>query len=69
MHQRVGVRSAKQMGVWSSSRAVDVILHFGCAYGPAIACGGPDPRPGIRWERLPRKLSFRVCELGSLARL
>jgi hypothetical protein len=19
------------------------VLHIGCAYGPAVACGGPDP--------------------------
>jgi hypothetical protein len=30
------------------SRATDVCLvHIGCAYGPAVACGGPDPQPGI----------------------
>jgi hypothetical protein len=26
------------------SRATDVCpVHIGCAYGPAVACGGPDP--------------------------
>jgi hypothetical protein len=26
------------------SRATDVCpAHIGCAYGPAVACGGPDP--------------------------
>jgi hypothetical protein len=30
------------------SRATDVCpAHIGCAYGPAVACGGPDPQPGI----------------------
>jgi hypothetical protein len=35
------------------SRATDVCpVHIGCAYGPAVACGGPDPRPGMKGKRL-----------------
>jgi hypothetical protein len=24
------------------------VLHIGCAYGPAVACGGSDPRVGMK---------------------
>jgi hypothetical protein len=24
------------------------VLHIGCAYGPAVACGGPNPRVGMK---------------------
>jgi hypothetical protein len=30
------------------------ILHFGSAYGPAVACGGFDPRVGMKGKRLLR---------------
>jgi hypothetical protein len=42
------------------------VLHIGCAYGPAVACGGIVPRPGMKGKRLLRNdLSvFQACELG-----
>jgi hypothetical protein len=40
-HRRVGVRSARQTGIRVLYRAIDVCpVHIGCAYGPAVACGG-----------------------------
>jgi hypothetical protein len=24
------------------------VLHMGCAYGPTVACGGTDPRVGMK---------------------
>jgi hypothetical protein len=29
------------------------VLHIGCAYGPTAACGGTDPRVGMKGKRLP----------------
>jgi hypothetical protein len=42
------------------------VLHFGSAYGPAVACGGSDPRVGMKGKRLLRNdpLVFQACELG-----
>jgi hypothetical protein len=42
------------------------ILHIGCAYGPTIACGGTDPRVGMKGKRLLRNdhWMFQACELG-----
>jgi hypothetical protein len=42
------------------------ILHIGCAYGPTVACGGTDPRVGMKGKRLFRNdhWMFQVCELG-----
>jgi hypothetical protein len=42
------------------------VLHIGCAYGPAVACGGSDPRVGIKGKRLLRNnlWMFQACELG-----
>jgi hypothetical protein len=42
------------------------VLHFGSAYGPAVACGGPDPRVGMKGKRLLRNdpLVFQACVLG-----
>jgi hypothetical protein len=42
------------------------VLHIGCAYGPAVACGGSDPRVGMKgkwllWDNL---WIFQACELG-----
>jgi hypothetical protein len=28
------------------------VLHNWCAYGPTVACGGLDPRPGMKGKRL-----------------
>jgi hypothetical protein len=36
------------------------VLHIGCAYGPTVACGGPDPRVGMKGKRLLRKRSLDV---------
>jgi hypothetical protein len=30
------------------------VLHIGYAYGPTVACGGPDPRVGMKGKRLLR---------------
>jgi hypothetical protein len=42
------------------------VLHFGSVYGPAVACGGSDPRVGMKGKRLLRNdlLVFQACELG-----
>jgi hypothetical protein len=42
------------------------VLHIGCAYGPTVACGGPDPRVGMKGKRLLRnnRWMFQACELG-----
>jgi hypothetical protein len=42
------------------------VLHIGCAYGPAVACGGIVPRSGMKGKWLLRNdLSvFQACELG-----
>jgi hypothetical protein len=41
-------------------------LHIGCAYGPAVACGGSDPRVEMKGKWLLRnnRWIFQVCELG-----
>jgi hypothetical protein len=41
------------------------VLHIGCAYGPTVACGGPDPRVEIKGKRLLRNdhWMFQACEL------
>jgi hypothetical protein len=42
------------------------VLHIGCAYGPIVACGGPDPRVRMKGKRLLRNDNwmFQACELG-----
>jgi hypothetical protein len=42
------------------------VLHIGCAYGPTVACGGPDPRVGMKGKRLRWNdhWMFQACELG-----
>jgi hypothetical protein len=42
------------------------VLHIGCASGPTVACGGTDPRVGIKGKRLLRNnhWMFQACELG-----
>jgi hypothetical protein len=42
------------------------VLHFGSAYGPAVICGGSDPRVEMKGKRLLRNdpLAFQACELG-----
>jgi hypothetical protein len=42
------------------------ILHIGCAYGPTVACGGPNPRVGMKGKRLLRNdlWIFQACVLG-----
>jgi hypothetical protein len=42
------------------------ILHIGCAYGPTVACRGPDPRVGMKGKWLLRNnlWMFQACELG-----
>jgi hypothetical protein len=40
----VGVHSAWQTGIRDHVVALQTyVLHNWCAYGPAVACGGPDP--------------------------
>jgi hypothetical protein len=56
-----------QLGVRVCSRATAVRpAHIGCAYGPAVACSGPDPRPGMKGKRLLRnhRWMFQACVLG-----
>jgi hypothetical protein len=56
-----------QPGVWSCSRATDIRpADIGSAYGPAVACGGSDPRVGMKGKRLLRnnRWMFQACELG-----
>jgi hypothetical protein len=42
------------------------VLHIGCAYGPTVAYGGPDPRVGMKGKRLLRddRWMFQACESG-----
>jgi hypothetical protein len=42
------------------------VLHIGCAYGPTIACGGTDPRVGMKGKQLlwNDHWMFQACELG-----
>jgi hypothetical protein len=42
------------------------ILPIGCAYGPTVACGGPNPRVRMKGKRLLRNdlFMFQACELG-----
>jgi hypothetical protein len=42
------------------------VLHIGCAYGPTVTCGGPDPRVGMKGKRLLQNdhWMFQACELG-----
>jgi hypothetical protein len=42
------------------------VLHEWCAYVPAVACGGSDPRVGMKGKRLLRnyRWMFQACELG-----
>jgi hypothetical protein len=42
------------------------VVHIGCAYGPVVACGGSDPRVGMKGKRLLRNnlWMFQACELG-----
>jgi hypothetical protein len=41
-------------------------MHFGCAYGPTVACGGTDPRVGMKGKRFLRndRWMFQACESG-----
>jgi hypothetical protein len=42
------------------------VLHIGCAYGPTVACGGPDPGVEMKGKRFLRNdhWMFQACELG-----
>jgi hypothetical protein len=42
------------------------VQHIGCAYGPTVACGGTDPRVGMKGKRLlwNNRWMFQACELG-----
>jgi hypothetical protein len=42
------------------------VLHIGCAYGPTVACGGPDQRVGMKGKRLlwNDHWMLQACELG-----
>jgi hypothetical protein len=42
------------------------VLHIGCAYGPAVACGGFVPQLRMKGKQLLRNnlLVFQACELG-----
>jgi hypothetical protein len=63
----VGIRVARATRSTSFVVALQMyVLHFGSAYGPAVACGGSDPRVRMKGKRLLRNdpLVFQVCELG-----
>jgi hypothetical protein len=63
--RRVGIRVVREeYGHVVALQAY--VLDFGSAYGPAIACGGSDPRVGMKGKRLLRNdpLVFQACELG-----
>jgi hypothetical protein len=51
-HRHAGERSAQRIGVRSCSHVTDVCPAHWCAYGPTVACGGPDPRVGMKGKRL-----------------
>jgi hypothetical protein len=42
------------------------VLHIGCVYGPTVACGGPDPRVGMKGKQFlwNDHWMFQACELG-----
>jgi hypothetical protein len=44
------------------------VLHIGCAYGPTVACGGSDPRVGMKGKRLLRNnlWIFQTVACGGL---
>jgi hypothetical protein len=65
-HRHAGVCSTQWIGVRSFSRATDVSPAHWCAYGPTVACGGPDPRVRMKGKRLLRNdhWMFQACELG-----
>jgi hypothetical protein len=56
----------QRTGVRSCSRATDVYPAHWCVYGPTVACGGPDPRVGMKGKRLlwNDHWMFQACELG-----
>jgi hypothetical protein len=41
-------------------------MYIGCAYGPAVACGGSDSRVRMKDKRLLQnnRWMFQACELG-----
>jgi hypothetical protein len=52
-HRRAGVRSARQTGIRVHVVVLQTyVLHNWCTYGPAVACGGSDPRVGMKDKRL-----------------
>jgi hypothetical protein len=66
-HRRVGTRVARATRSTGFVVALQTyVLHFGSAYGPAVACGGSDPRVGMKGKRLLRNdpVVFQACELG-----
>jgi hypothetical protein len=62
----VGIRVAGQPGVGHVVALQAYVLHIGCAYGPAVACGGSGPRVGMKGKRLlwNNRWMFQACELG-----
>jgi hypothetical protein len=42
------------------------VLHFGSAYGAAVACGRSNPRVGMKgkWLLWNNPVVFQACELG-----
>jgi hypothetical protein len=62
----VGVRFTQLTGVRSCSHVTRVHPAHLCAYGPTVACGGTDPRVGMKGKWLLRNdyWMFQACELG-----
>jgi hypothetical protein len=65
--RRVGIRVARATRNTGFVVVLQTyVLHFGSAYGPAVACGGSDPRVGMKGKRLLRnnRWMFQARELG-----
>jgi hypothetical protein len=62
--RRVGIHVARATRNTGFVVALQMyVLHFGSAYGPAVACGGSDPQVGMKGKRLLRNdpLVFQAC--------
>jgi hypothetical protein len=65
--RRVGIRVARATRNTGFVVTLQTyILHFGSAYGPAVACGGSDPRVGMKGKRLLRNDPVYLARLNSI---
>jgi hypothetical protein len=59
--QRVGIRVARATRNTGFVVTLQTyILHFGSAYGPTVACGGSDPRVGMKRQTVASERPFGV---------